>query len=145
MMTKYILETKGVLTETIKSFDEKPLPGEPHVWYEYVRNAPPKFNPATHKLGTYRKTKVAGRVVNAIDIVALTNQEKKHHVIRQRRKAYASGTMALKGIDDDEITGLGFWVDAIVGQLESMGVMFTPEMQQLIALRAKVKRDNPTP
>ena len=141
----YALIDDGVFTGRTKDFDEKPdpNPAKKLEWLEFVDSANPNFNPATQKLNPEVFTVGDGKVTRSRPVVSLSDKEKLAHVLRNRRAAYHSETMKEKGITADNVSGLGFWIDAIAAELQERGEMQTDEMTALMKIRSKIKTDNP--
>lgn len=144
---KYALTVDGAFNGRVEEFDSPPdpNPSKGFVWLPYVEQADPTFDPATHELTDFQFTVSEDSVTRARSVVALSGVEALEGAIARRRSAYHSGTLGLKGIQGDEIAGLGFWVDALVSELEARGAMQTAEMQALVAMRAAVKAAEPKP
>ena len=129
----YNLIHNNIPTDKLRDFDTPPdLSHKNMAWLTFVDNRNPPYNPDTEKLGPIEKIVEVGRVVWSRSIIPLSPAESVARIIQKRRMGYRVGTMAVKGVDGDEVAGLGFWIDAIAGQLESMGVALTPEMQTLM-------------
>ena len=79
----------------------------------------------------------------------MSDAEKLDRVYRARRAAYPEEVSAMKGVVVDEISGIGFVLDAVIGQLASAiaakEITATDEMAALIARFVAVKKDNPKP
>ena len=141
----YALINDGVYTGRTQSFDQKPDPNpvKKLEWLQFVDSGNPSFDPATQKLDPEVFTVADGKVTRSRPVANLSNQEKLEHVLRNRREAYHSETMKEKGITADNVSGLGFWIDAIAAELQERGEMQTDEMTALMKIRSKIKTDNP--
>ncbi len=66
-----------------------------------------------------------------------------------RRRAYKGAVSAMKGVSIDEAAGIGFVLDAVIGQLAAAiaagEITATPEMTDLIARFTAVKARFPKP
>jgi hypothetical protein len=116
-------------------------------WYPVQDDRNPTFDPETHKLGPVGKDLSGGKAVWTRNAVALSVPEKLQNVINARATGYAGGTLDLKGVSGGRDVVLGFWMDAVVAQIEALAqaqnLSLTDEMQDLIAVRDAVKSDNP--
>jgi len=148
---KYALTVGGVFSGRVEEFDSQPDPNPSKglAWIPYVEQTDPVIDPATHKLGPVEFDVVGGEVRRSRPAVALTAQEKIEHVIRNRGAGYQSGTLGLKGVQGDQVTVLGFWIDAMAEQLDAImqaqSITPTAELQALLSMRATVKAANPKP
>jgi len=148
-MPKFAETKGGSFTGVVKEFESRPdpNPSKGFVWLPHVEQPDPAINPATHKLGPVEFDVVGGEVRRSRPAVALTAQEKLERVIRNRGAGYQSGTLGLKGVQGDQVTVLGFWVDAIAEQLDAImqaqSITPTAELQALLSMRAAVKSTNP--
>ncbi|MEQ8226730.1 MAG: hypothetical protein RIA64_01490 [Rhodospirillales bacterium] len=118
-------------------------------WYPVQDDRSPVFDPDTHKLGPVSKELSGGKVIWTRSTVALGASEKLQRVINARAVGYAGGTLDLKGVSGRRDVVLGFWMDAVVAQIEALAsaqsLTLTDEMQALIAVRDRVKENNPKP
>jgi len=152
-MPVFGLVVDGVYTHDNREFDEAPVHQSSakanRVWLPYVKVADPAIDPSTQKLGPVQHNIVNNEVRRSRAAVALTEQEKLEHVIRNRGAGYQSGTLGLKGVQGDQVTVLGFWVDAVAEQLDiimqAQSITPTAELQALLSMRAAVKAANPKP
>ena len=145
----YALLKDGVFTGRTQSFDQKPdpNPAKKLEWLEFVDSGNPSFNPATQKLNPEVFTVGNGKVTRSRPVVSLSDKEKLEHVLRNRREAYQTGTLAIKGVTGDEISGLGFWIDALTSQIQAIltaqDLTAEAEFKALVDMRNKAKSDNP--
>lgn len=146
-MSKFGQVIDGVFTGKVKDFNSAPdpNPAKGASWLPYVEQADPVFDPDTQELTAATIEVVGGQVVRSRAVSSLSAEGLLNRALAERRAAYHSGTLSLKGVQGDQVMVLGFWMDAIVEELIARGPMVTVEMQALEALRAQVKTDNPKP
>lgn len=116
-------------------------------WYPVQDDRNPTYDPDTHKLGPVSKELSGGKAIWTRSTVALGASEKLQRVINARAVGYAEGTLSIKGVSGGRDVVLGFWMDAVVAQIEALAsaqnLPLTDEMQALIAVRDTVKANNP--
>ena len=125
---KYALTVDGAFSGRIEEFDSPPdpNPSKGFVWLDYIEAADPAYDPATEKLSDHEFTVSGATVTRGRAVIGLTQAEQLMGAIARRRSAYHTGTLNLKGLQGDHIDALGFWVDAIVSELEARGAMVMP-------------------
>lgn len=147
----YELWREGAPLKTKDFGDETPpvLHENKGAWVPVQDDRNPAFDPDTHRLGPVEKSLTNGKAIWTRSKVALDTGEKLQRVIDKRAAGYSQGTLGLKGVSGGRDVVLGFWMDAVVAQIEAIAaaqnLTLTPEMQALAAVRDTVKQNNPKP
>ena len=146
-MPNFALIKDGAFTGRIAAFNSAPTPNpvKGFRWLPYSESDDPSFDEKTEKLSDEKSITVSEtEVIAARSVQALSETEKATNIAAARQEAYVEKTKALKSVHADTLSTLGFFIDAIIGEIEAQhSEIKTEELKTLIAMRSAIKDENP--